>query len=126
MSPRPRFQDRWLSNESFKAWLTRVADSNTKAYCKICQKILSAEISSLKRHRNSKYHEDMCKKTSDKPTGSVSNEQPSAPNSDKCQSDTTVKGVTYATILMVVFIAEHNLPMRYNHILNFIICIYKT
>ena len=110
MSPRRRFQDRWLSNENFKPWLARVEDSNAKAYCKICKKILSAEISSLKRHRISKYHQDQGKNKTEKPTRSESDGLPPAENSDRSQS---FHAVTYATILMVVFIAEHNLPMRY-------------
>lgn len=119
MSLRARFQDRWLSSEMFKPWLARVDDSPSKVYCKICKKVLSAEISSLKRHRLSKTHEDRCKnKTENSGDSALSDDLP-AHNSGFGQPDNYSSGVTYATILMVVFLAEHNLPMRYKHVITF-------
>ena len=50
--------------------LARVEDSTSKAYCKLCEKMLSAEISSLKRHCLSKYHVDKCRRVGEKSTGS--------------------------------------------------------
>ncbi|KAK4322653.1 hypothetical protein Pmani_006630 [Petrolisthes manimaculis] len=131
MPPRPNFQEKWLSNDLFRSWLARVQGSPTKAYCRVCHKMLSAEITSLKRHRNSRQHISLHdpnnSSTSDGSVASCSSERDGGPNTSSqdglrgtptWNDDTSLSeekglsGVAYATILFAVFLAEHNLPFR--------------
>lgn len=131
MAPRPNFQEKWLSNDLFRSWLARVEGSPAKAYCRVCHKMLSAEITSLKRHRTSRQHIRLHypnnASTSDGSGASCSTESDGGPNTSSqdglrgtpTRNDDTslseekgLSGVAYATILFAVFLAEHNLPFR--------------
>ncbi|KAK4307738.1 hypothetical protein Pmani_020528 [Petrolisthes manimaculis] len=138
MPPRPNFQEKWLSNDLFRSWLARVQGSPTKAYCRVCHKMLSAEITSLKRHRNSRQHislhDPKNSSTSDGSVASCSSERDGGPNTSSqdglrgtptWNDDTSLSeekglsGVAYATILFAVFLAEHNLPFSISdHLFN--------
>uniref|UniRef100_A0A8D8S2E6 Uncharacterized protein n=1 Tax=Cacopsylla melanoneura TaxID=428564 RepID=A0A8D8S2E6_9HEMI len=50
------FSDAWLSSSVFKHWLERHPTSNTKAICKVCNKVLLAGKSELLKHGASKKH----------------------------------------------------------------------
>ena len=103
MSTRQCFQEHWLTNTQFQDWLARVDGTPSKAYCQLCHKQLSAEITSLKRHRKSRQHvalEGRQRATSNEPT------------SEAQGVDGIGNGVAYATIIFIVFLAEPNLPFR--------------
>ncbi|XP_026679295.1 uncharacterized protein LOC103509047 [Diaphorina citri] len=51
------FTDTWLSCSMFKRWLERHPSSNTKAICKVCNKVLLAGKSELLKHGASKKHQ---------------------------------------------------------------------
>lgn len=51
------FSDNWLSSSVFKHWLERHPTSNTKAICKVCNKVLLAGKSELLKHGASKKHQ---------------------------------------------------------------------
>lgn len=110
MPPRPHFQEKWLSNDSFKVWLGRVPGCSTKAFCNVCQKQLSAEITSLKRHQLSKQHIAIVtrRQRNNEAQGSAEERVPHDVNGDQGLPH----AVAYATVLFLVFIAEHNLPFR--------------
>ncbi|KAL1459321.1 hypothetical protein WDU94_011315 [Cyamophila willieti] len=50
------FSDTWLLSSVFKHWLERHPSSNTKAICKVCNKVLLAGKSELLKHGASKKH----------------------------------------------------------------------
>ncbi|XP_076032994.1 uncharacterized protein LOC143020457 [Oratosquilla oratoria] len=111
MGPRPKFQEKWLSNPLFKDWLARVDRCPQQAYCHLCLKHLSAEITSLKRHRCSKIHVANVNKHGGgdhgRDHGGDDVEEPTVANE---QEAGVLDGVAYATILFLVFISKHNLP----------------
>lgn len=51
------FSDSWLLSNAFKHWLQRHPNSNTKAICKVCNKVLLAGKSELLKHGASKKHQ---------------------------------------------------------------------
>lgn len=106
ISTRPSFQEHWLRDSQFKGWLVGIDGTTSKAYCRLCHKKLSAEITSLKRHRLSQKHVALEKNQKTTPARSTTAFRP-PPEPSKIMN-----GVAYATILFVVFLAEHNLPFR--------------
>lgn len=109
MPPRPNFQDKWLSDDSFKLWLGRVPGSPTKAYCNFCHKELGAEITSLKRHRLSKQHVTLeTRRLRANEARTSAEEGHDVREEERRQPD----AVAYATVLFLCFMAEHNLPFR--------------
>nr|XP_027218794.1 uncharacterized protein LOC113811280 isoform X3 [Penaeus vannamei] len=106
ISTRPSFQEHWLRDSQFKGWLVGIDGTTSKAYCRLCHKKLSAEITSLKRHRLSQKHVALEKNQKTTPARSTTTFRP-PPEPSKIMN-----GVAYATILFVVFLAEHNLPFR--------------
>lgn len=109
MAPRQNFQEKWLANDAFRPWLARVPNDTTKAYCQVCHKHLSAEISSLKRHRESRLHMscEARRNATAEPRGTA--EEGFPPTEEEQQMSFSV---AYATVLFVMFLAEHNLPFR--------------
>lgn len=109
MPPRPHFQEKWLSEDNFKLWLGRVPGSPTKAYCNFCYKHLGAEITSLKRHRLSKQHVALeTRRLRANEARIAAEEGDDVTDEERRLPD----AVAYATVLFLVFIAEHNLPFR--------------
>lgn len=111
MPPRPNFQEKWLSDDNFKLWLGRVPGSSTKVMCSFCQKTLSAEKTSLKRHRLSKQHISMEAWHLRNNEARRSAEEGEADH-DVNEDQRRQNAVSYATLLFLVFIAQHNLPFR--------------
>lgn len=109
MGPRQKFQENWLVNDNFQPWLARVPSDNTKAYCQFCHKHLSAEISSIKRHRESRQHvslEERRKATAEAQSSAYEDA------ASRREDDAMAFSVAYATVLFIMFLAEHNLPFR--------------
>ncbi|XP_066963439.1 uncharacterized protein [Macrobrachium rosenbergii] len=104
MPPKRKMRDDWLANEDFSPWLSRVEGDPEKALCNICNKQFNAELSTIKRHKTRKAH--------------ITNEEHWLQNreelrdhrDDQPENLHINKGVALATILMVYFIAERNLP----------------
>lgn len=128
MATRHSFQEKWLSNDLFKAWLARVEGDKKRAYCRACHKYLTAEITCLKRHCKSRHHTNLEERRQTIPRNNGQSPQPGTSQNDQQNfhiedhdyhapplvTGGVTGGVAYATILLPVFLAEHNLP--------FIIC----
>ena len=56
MSKKRKFCDAWMHEDAYKDWLSKCRDDPYKAKCLICDRSFSAEISSLKRHKDSHRH----------------------------------------------------------------------
>ncbi|XP_037789956.1 uncharacterized protein LOC119585357 [Penaeus monodon] len=89
-----KLRDEWLLNHDFKPWLNRIYGNPTEAYCSKCHKTLNAELTTIRRHMKSRSHE---MNTSDE---------------NDAQTDNVNVGdqIKLATIIMICFLAEHNLP----------------
>ena len=108
--PRPNFQECWLSNDQFRFWLEKVPGDPLKAYCQVCHKQLSAEITSLKRHRFTRQHCTL----EERRRAALNDHLPpnDTDDGDGDQDGGLGNAVAYATVLFIVFLAEHNLPFR--------------
>ncbi|BFZ11768.1 hypothetical protein BsWGS_14807 [Bradybaena similaris] len=51
-----RFRIAWLSDDRYKNWLDKVEGNDTKCFCKLCQKMLTAKSYDLENHRKSERH----------------------------------------------------------------------
>jgi hypothetical protein len=89
----------WEKDPKLKGWLAPVRKSPYKAYCKICEKELTAGLSELKKHETSNHHQD--KQKAVKNTRSIA---------DMVVTDTVQEQVKIAEIKLATFVAEHNLP----------------
>nr|XP_027212475.1 uncharacterized protein LOC113805630 [Penaeus vannamei] len=108
--PRHRFQESWLPNALFKTWLARVPDDTTRAYCQVCHKHLMADITGLKYHRTSRQHvslEERQRATSRRQESATPEERPGAAEEQRGFPS----AVQHATLLFILFLAEHNLPL---------------
>ncbi|XP_045133114.1 uncharacterized protein LOC123517180 [Portunus trituberculatus] len=122
MAPRHSFQENWLSNDLFKAWLPKVEGDMKRAYCRTCHKYLTAEITCLKHHCKSRQHTSLEERRQTRNTdqcpqpGTSQNAQHNFHVQDhdyhapSPETGGVTSGVAYATILLFVFLAEHNLP----------------
>lgn len=89
-----------MNDPSFQPWLRQVVDRPTKAFCNAC-KIVGAEITSLRRHRETKLHvNNLGKLVSEPPV--------------ECKVSAIVRTSTAhpAMILLACLFAEHNLTFQ--------------
>lgn len=98
-------RDEWLSDQEFSPWLTRVEGDPEKAFCATCNKEFNAELSTIKRHKARKCHTTNEASRVQEQEGSTRVRQGVQPHADSSNT-----GVAMAKILMICFIAEHNLP----------------
>ncbi|KAG7162985.1 hypothetical protein Hamer_G002021 [Homarus americanus] len=56
MAAKRSFRDAWLNNEDFQPWLSCVEDIPSRAFCKICKREVSAELTAIKHHKTTKMH----------------------------------------------------------------------
>ncbi len=96
-----KYNKKWEKDPQLKKWLSPVAKDPHKAFCKLCSKELSAGLSELKKHQNSKKHQ----------------ENDSAISTSRCitemvVSDTITQKVKMAEIKMAAFVVEHHLPFQ--------------
>ena len=54
--PFPYSDNNQFNHEQFSEWLKEVQGNTQQAFCTVCQKTLSAEITTLKRHKTSVIH----------------------------------------------------------------------
>ena len=135
MASRHSFQEKWLSNDLFKSWLGKVDGDRKRAYCRACHKFLTAEITCLKRHCKSRHHTSLEERRtrtippsdraqSPQPGTSQNEQQNVHPHDHDYHAPPPATGgvagdVAYATILLCVFLAEHNLPfMICDHLID--------
>ncbi|XP_042237675.1 protein ZBED8-like isoform X2 [Homarus americanus] len=97
MAVKRSFRDAWLDIEDFQPWLCCVEDNPSRAFCNICKREVSAELTAIKRHKTSKMHA----------VYEASEQQERIPVH---HGKYAANGVAVATILFACFIAEHNLP----------------
>ncbi|KAG7154707.1 hypothetical protein Hamer_G015069 [Homarus americanus] len=100
MAPKQSFRDVWLKNEDFQPWLSRVEDNPSRAFCNICKREVSAELTSIKRHKTTKMH--AVYEASEK-------QEVQQERIPVHQGNYVANGVAVATILFVCLIAELNL-----------------
>lgn len=135
MATRHSFQEKWLSSDIFKSWLAKVEGDKKRAYCRVCHKYLTAEITCLKRHCKSRQHTSLEERLQSTARSNAQSSQPGTSQNDQdnfhiedhdyhapstaAATSGVSNGVAYATILLSVFLAEHNLPfMICDHLID--------
>lgn len=108
MASKRKFRDAWLLNPDFTTWLTRVDGNDGKAYCTMCRREFSAEITAIKRHKSTHVH--------------ARNELPSVAGVREdvgANNDQLAEAVARAEIKLACFLAEHNISFNTaNHLVD--------
>lgn len=100
MHKKRSFRDAWLDQEAYRDWLGRVEDDPHKAKCTVCQSVFAADITSVKRHKVSRFHTSQIERRSQDPTDEDHNYHQNEHN------------ITRAEIKLAGFIAEHNISFN--------------
>lgn len=101
MPPKRTFRDAWLHDDELRVWLRKVVGNPHWAYCHACRSDMSAEITSIKRHKMSKFH-----------TNNMTHIK-NAPTKEASTSVSELDGmVTRAEIKLATFMAEHNIALN--------------
>lgn len=110
MASKRKFRDAWMDNPDFSVWLTRVEGNDTKAYCNICRRELSAEITAIKCHKSTHIHNrhEQAARNAQGDLGGVTGGQ----EDDGTTNDDLREAVARAEIKLACFIAEHNLSFN--------------
>lgn len=100
MERKRKFRDAWLDNDAYRDWLGRVEDNPNKAKCTVCHADFAADITSIKRHKLSKFH-----------TSQVGRERTcqSASDADHHHQE---DHITRAEYKLAAFFAEHDLSFN--------------
>ena len=98
-----KFQEKWLHDSRFTAWVCRSKKSENKAFCNVCNCEVAGSVTLLERHSKTEKHlkNFQSREKSKKVTSFF---QPSA-------SSKFEKQVAAAELKLCAFVAEHNLPI---------------
>ncbi|XP_042884051.1 uncharacterized protein LOC122260719 isoform X1 [Penaeus japonicus] len=99
MASKRKIRDEWLQNKEFQPWLSKVDGEPTKAFCNKCQKIFAASLTTIRRHMETQIH-----------AASTSSDADSMKDDAHAEGPDLLQQIKISTILMISFIAEHNLP----------------
>lgn len=97
---RRKFRDAWMDKDDYREWLRRVEDIPNKAKCVVCNVDFAAEITSIKRHKISKFHELQITRV---------RTRQNAPENANHQVE---ERVTRAEYKLAAFFAEHDLSFN--------------
>ena len=96
-----KYNCQWEKDPQLKGWIAPVRNDPHKAFCKICGKELVAGLSELKKHHNSKKHQEKANAV-----------KATRPITEMVTSNVTVEQVKIAEIKLAAFVVEHNLPFQ--------------
>lgn len=96
-----KYNKKWERDPKLKGWIAPVARDCYKAHCKVCKKELVAGLSELKKHLQSKKHQELTKAVST-----------TKPITDMIVTDTISEKVKRAEMKMAAFVVEHHLPFQ--------------
>lgn len=102
-----KYRQAWENDPNFKHWLGPVKNNPLKAYCKLCDAEISAEITVIKRHRECEKHKRLSAEV-----GYGSNQRTLFQCLNKRTIDPLQQQIKVAEIRTSAFIAENNLSLR--------------
>ncbi len=96
-----KYNKKWERDLQLKGWIAPVPKDCYKASCKTCKKELAAGLSELKKHLQSKKHQELSKAiTTTRPITAL------------IVNDTISDKVKRAEVKMAAFLVEHHLPFQ--------------